>query len=223
VQMKEAEILRNANKEASDMISNLKRQLHLQLDEIKKMDREKIREEIRQAERTQKTLQEARRKFEKDNGESIKVDEIARGDVLFVRSLGYDATVVEVLPRHDRLKMRAGHLDIEVPVSDTARRKGTGIVPGQTETVRPGSPDGEAGTRIKLIGLRVDEALSQLEPFLNHAVLAGFQEVAIIHGIGKGLLARAVREHLEGHPLAKSFRKGEQSEGGAGVTIVTLV
>jgi len=46
---------------------------------------------------------------------------------------------------------------------------------------------------------------------------------AIIHGIGKGLLSRAVREHLEGHPLVKSYRRGEQAEGGAGVTIVTLI
>jgi DNA mismatch repair protein MutS2 len=220
---KEAEILQNANREASDMVLDLKRHLHLQLKEIKKMDREKIREGIRQVERMQVRLEEERRKFAKDNDESIKIDAIAKGDVLFVRSLGYDATVAEVLPRHDRLKMRAGHLEIEVPVSDTSRRKGTGMLPGQAEAVRPGSPDGEASTRIKLIGLRVDEALSQLEPFLNHAVLTGFQEVAIIHGIGKGLLAHAVREHLKGHPLVKSFRKGEQSEGGAGVTIVTLV
>jgi DNA mismatch repair protein MutS2 len=223
VQMKEAEILHNANKEASDMVSNLKRQMHLQLDELKKMDREKIREEIKRAETTQRHLQEERRKFEKDSGESIKVDEITRGDVLFVRSLGCDATVVEVLPRHDRLKMRAGHLEIEAPVSDTAKRKGTGIVHGEAGMVRAGSPVGEAATKIKLIGSRVDEALSKLEPFLNHAVLAGFQEVSIIHGIGKGLLARAIREHLEGHPLVKSFKKGEQSEGGAGVTVVTLV
>ena len=81
----------------------------------------------------------------------------------------------------------------------------------------------EVATKIRLIGLRVDEALSELEPFLNHAVLAGFHEIAVIHGIGKGLLARAVREHLKGHPLVKSYRKGEQSEGGAGVTIADLV
>jgi DNA mismatch repair protein MutS2 len=43
-----------------------------------------------------------------------------------------------------------------------------------------------------------------------------------VHGIGTGILAKAVREHLTRHPLVKIFRKGEQSEGGAGVTIVEL-
>ncbi|MBS1234900.1 MAG: MutS2 family protein [Nitrospirae bacterium] len=221
--MKEGEILGNAYREASDIVAHLKRQLHLQLEEMKRMDKEKIREAIKQAEKNQKQLREENRRFERDYGESPKIEELSKGDILFVRSLGYDATVAEVLPRHDRIRVRAGNMEIEVPVSDTGRKKGTGFVSSQADTAGTGAPDVEAATRIKLIGLRVDEALSQLEPFLNHAALAGFQEVTIIHGIGKGLLARAVREHLEGHPLVKRFRRGEQTEGGAGVTVVTLV
>jgi DNA mismatch repair protein MutS2 len=70
--------------------------------------------------------------------------------------------------------------------------------------------------------LRVDEALSSLEPFLNHASIENLGEVTIIHGIGTGALLRAVRNYLKGHPLVKDFRKGELSEGGNGVTIVKL-
>jgi len=221
--IKESEILGNAHREASDIVSNLKRQLHLRLEEMKMMDKERIREEIKQAEKTQKHLQEERRRFEKDHGEPPDIDELVQGDILFVRSLGCDATVAEVLPRQGRIRLMAGNMEIEVPVSDTGKRKGTGFVTGQSKTAAFDAPEEEVATKIRLVGLRVDEALSELEPFLNHATLAGFQEVAVIHGIGKGLLARAVREHLHGHPLVKSYRKGEQSEGGAGVTIVTLV
>ena len=220
--IKESEILGNAHREASDIVSNLKRQLHLRLEEMKKMDKERVREEIKQAEKTQKHLQEERRRFEKDHGEPPDIDELVQGDILFVRSLGCDATVAEVLPRQGRIRLMAGNMEIEVPVSDTGKRKGTGPATSQAASGFS-APDVEAATKIRLVGLRVDEALSELEPFLNHATLAGFQEVAVIHGIGKGLLARAVREHLHGHPLVKSYRKGEQSEGGAGVTIVTLV
>jgi DNA mismatch repair protein MutS2 len=68
----------------------------------------------------------------------------------------------------------------------------------------------------------VDEALSRLEKFLNHAALAELHEIIIIHGIGKGLLMKAIHEHLNGHPLIKSFRSGTLEEGGSGVTVIIL-
>lgn len=220
---KECEILESAYREASEIVSAMKRLMHQRLEDMKKMDREKIRETIREAEKARKQLDEERRKYEKRSGGELKAEEIAPGDMVFVRSLGYDATVLEVLPRHDRLRVRAGSMELEVPVSDITGRRGTALDAGPSDTVRTESPVEEAATKIHLIGMRVDEALSGLEPFLNHAALAGLHEVAVIHGIGKGLLARAVREHLTGHPLVKSFRRGQQSEGGAGVTIVVLV
>jgi DNA mismatch repair protein MutS2 len=77
-------------------------------------------------------------------------------------------------------------------------------------------------SRLNLIGFRVDAAISELEPFLNHASLAGVPEVTIIHGYGTGVLSRAVRDHLKGHQLVKKFRPGDQSEGGGGVTVATM-
>jgi len=46
--------------------------------------------------------------------------------------------------------------------------------------------------------------------------------VIIVHGFGEGILQRAVREHLKGHPLVKEFRPGAKAEGGAGATIAIL-
>jgi DNA mismatch repair protein MutS2 len=80
----------------------------------------------------------------------------------------------------------------------------------------------EPFSRLHLIGLRAEEALSRLEPFLNQAVLGGLREVVIVHGFGEGILARAVRDHLKNHPLVKTFRPGAASEGGAGATIAVL-
>ena len=65
--------------EASDIVSDLKRQLHLRLEEMKKMDKERVREEIKQAEKMQKHLEEERRKFEKDHGEAPDIDETRSG------------------------------------------------------------------------------------------------------------------------------------------------
>ena len=75
---------------------------------------------------------------------------------------------------------------------------------------------------LKLIGLRVDEALDLLEQFLDRASLGGQREVRVIHGLGTGRLRDAVREHLARHPLVEGFRAGEAHEGRDGATVVTL-
>jgi DNA mismatch repair protein MutS2 len=80
--------------------------------------------------------------------------------------------------------------------------------------------DGER--ELKLIGLRVDEALDLLESFLNHASLGGLREVRVIHGLGTGRLRNAVREHVARHPLVEEYRAGEPHEGRDGATVVTL-
>jgi DNA mismatch repair protein MutS2 len=52
--------------------------------------------------------------------------------------------------------------------------------------------------------------------------MAGLKQVKIIHGIGAGILAGAIREYLRDHPLVESFRKGSEDEGGEAVTVVLL-
>jgi DNA mismatch repair protein MutS2 len=114
-----------------------------------------------------------------------------------------------------------GSKEIEVPIADVSHGKGKhpdketkDYIYDKTEEVVP--------VELNIIGSRVDEALSKLEPFLNHASIENLREVTIIHGIGTGALLQAVRNYLKGHPLVKGFRKGELSEGGNGVTIVKM-
>ena len=77
-------------------------------------------------------------------------------------------------------------------------------------------------SELKLIGMRVEAALMELEPFINHAAAAGQREVRIIHGVGSGRLRDAVREELGRHPLVASVRPGEAHEGRDGASIVTF-
>ena len=63
----------------------------------------------------------------------------------------------------------------------------------------------EASVSLDLHGLRADEALSELDSFISNALLAGFDEVIIYHGIGTGKLALVVKEFLQAHKSVKSF------------------
>ena len=126
-----------------------------------------------------------------------------------------------VLKKQKRVKVRAEGFEIEVPILEVRRPTGVRPTPKTSAAPRPLFVEGPSA-RLNLIGLRVDEALSRLEPFLNQASLGGLTEAIIVHGFGEGTLQRAVREHLKGHPLVKDFRPGAKTEGGAGATVATL-
>ncbi|HYS54305.1 MAG TPA: Smr/MutS family protein [Thermoanaerobaculia bacterium] len=75
---------------------------------------------------------------------------------------------------------------------------------------------------LNLIGQRVDDALEASDKFLDRALLEGKQAVRIIHGFGTGALRKAVRDHLRKHPAVKSWRPGNENEGGDGATVAVL-
>ncbi len=78
------------------------------------------------------------------------------------------------------------------------------------------------GDEINLHRMTVDEALLELDHYLNRAFVADLHTVKIIHGKGTGTIKRATIKHITGHPLIKSFRAAFPDEGGYGVTIVEL-
>ena len=77
-------------------------------------------------------------------------------------------------------------------------------------------------SEINLIGRTVDEALAQLDKYLDDAYLSHLSTVRIVHGKGTGALRNAVHSHLKRIKYIKSYRLGEYGEGDAGVTIVTF-
>ncbi len=214
-------IISESYREASDVVRDTKRQMGFLMEELKKTEKEKRRGLLKQVEAKQKEIQERAREYDKEDAAALPLEEISEGETVFVRSLGCDARVVHIMPSQNRLKVSAGGKEIEVPAGEIRMRKGEKMDTAEKVSY-PETPEEAVPFRINLLGLRVDEALSRLEPFLNHASLAALPEVVIIHGVGTGILSRAVKEHLDGHPLVSHFRKGEKSEGGAGVTVATL-
>ena len=113
-----------------------------------------------------------------------------------------------------------------VDVKDLApleRAAGGGQRAGKGKTISPQSSALIPETaELNLIGQRVDDALEESDKFLDRALLEGKQAVRIIHGFGTGALRKAVREHLRNHPAVKSWRPGNENEGGDGATVAVL-
>ena len=79
-----------------------------------------------------------------------------------------------------------------------------------------------ASPELKVIGLRVEEALPLVDKAIDDAVLGGLKEVAVIHGGGTGRLRQAIRDHLRGHHYVRTFLPGAPGRGGDGVTVVEI-
>ena len=80
----------------------------------------------------------------------------------------------------------------------------------------------EPDLRCDVRGLRGEEALGELEQFLDRSYQKGMGTVMVHHGHGTGALKRAIREHLEISPYVSGFRPGKSHEGGDGVTVIKV-
>jgi DNA mismatch repair protein MutS2 len=133
---------------------------------------------------------------------------------------GWQGSVAEIDEKSGQATIAAGSLRISVPLSDLTVVGGPApALPG--ELIRP-QAHRVIPTTLDLRGARVDEAVEQLETYVDQASVAGATRVTVIHGHGSGALRDAIRSRLSGHPLVKSWRAGERGEGGDGATIVEL-
>lgn len=89
----------------------------------------------------------------------------------------------------------------------------SGLLPAKRAAIAP---------EISLRGLLVDDALYELEKYLDDALLAGLDKVFVVHGKGTGALRRAVHDYVKDHPHVKNWHIAEPSDGGYGVTVVEL-
>src|SRR5258707_1760809 len=150
------------------------------------------------------------------------------GDTVRVLSFGQNAELVGLSPDHSEAEVQMGALRFRVNVDNIERlSKRQAAVQERTQSppaiVLPRYEDRpEVATQLDIRGWRVEQALEELDTYLNDAVMSGMSSVRIVHGKGTGALRSAIREQLAHHPLVKSFTSAPPQEGGDGVTIVKL-
>lgn len=213
--MKRKETLEKAWLDAKEIVQGAKREINAIIDQAR---REKGRLAKKEIEAVERRVDESMSGFHPE--ETLPEELLDPGMSVFVRSIGYDAVITAIDRKHGRMRVRAGRMEMEVRFSEAAPPKGKSATP--KGALRKVDTDEPPPRELKVIGLRVDEALPEIERLLNRASLEGGGTVRIIHGRGTGALMRGVRDYLEGHPLVSEYRKGEVFEGGDGATVVTL-
>lgn len=158
----------------------------------------------------------------------IKPGQLRLGDSVKILSMGLKGTVSSLPDSKGNLFVQCGIMRSQTNIKDlvliqeetvtTPSSKRTGTGTGKLKMAKSFSISPE----INLLGKTVDEAISELDKYLDDAYLAHLPSVRIVHGKGTGALRNAVQNHLKRVKYVKSFQLGEYGEGDSGVTIAVF-
>lgn len=216
---KEAQTLvKRAKADSEEIIENL-RSLEQEL------DRKKVNKEIEKArvklgnkaleyKDSVKGIQEPANNKPPENlkeGERVKI--ISLNQEGYVVSPEDDKGEVQVQAGIMKVNIKSSNLKRLSPQEDKQIKKTSKMIKSKSQNIR---------TDIDVRGKNLEEAMLEVDKYLDDAYIAGLSQVMIIHGVGTGVLKSGLNQMLKSHRHVRSFRGGKYGEGGAGVTIVDL-
>lgn len=225
-----ARILQEANEEAHAILREAKEYADQTMKNFHKFGKNNI--SVKEMEAERQRLRQKMTKVEKNisiketkTTGTLKPSDLHLGDGVKVLSLNLKGTVSTLPDSKGFLFVQMGIMRSKIHISDLALLKEEAIItaPHMQKTssgkIRM-SKSSSIGIEINLLGKTVDEAIAELDKYLDDAYLAHMPSVRIVHGKGTGALRKGVHNYLRKVKYVSSFRLGEFGEGDAGVTIV---
>ena len=225
--------LEDARRRAHDLMQNVQNEAYALTDELRRIQKD---EKASAAQRAVRAREIARKDTEtllkktdskpKPAREFVPLKEVQIGQEVLIAELNQLATVTARPDRNGMVEVRAGIMKTKVPLSGLCvpdkMDKRPAREPRRSSTRVQLDKSRKASMEINLLGYTVDEALAEVDKFLDSGMLRGQQTLYIIHGNGTGALRTAIQKHLRTHKAVKSFRPGRYGEGENGVTVVEL-
>ncbi len=147
---------------------------------------------------------------------------LAKGDRVRLVGLDLEGTVIEPPNEKDEVLVSAGALSTWVRRADLRLAKGGEVTGQRLADAMARKRFLSVPTELNLIGKRVEDALVELDSWLEEAALAGHPEVRVVHGKGTGALRTGVHEYLRRSRLVSSFDIAPRDQGGTGATVIVL-
>ncbi len=231
ISAKRAALLQEARQEAHDIISQAKEVADDSIKKFNQWGKEKTSSNNKKMEHQRSKLRgqlndlEAKLAYKKKRGSgNFKKEDFHIGDPVFVHTLSLEGTVTTLPNAKGDLNVQMGILNSVVNIKDldllekqkekpAAQKKGK----SNRSTINKAAT---ISSEINLLGKTVDEAVAELDKYLDDAYMSGVHQVRVIHGKGTGALRAGVHNYLKRQKHIKSYRLGVFGEGEAGVTIV---
>ncbi|MDY5349839.1 MAG: endonuclease MutS2 [Candidatus Ventricola sp.] len=224
--------IRKAKDEAKRIVENARRESEAMIAELRAMKKAggAQEHEIQRVKKQMEQAQEALADQKEVGGEIPK--SVKPGDMVHVASMEIDATVVSGPDAKGYVQLKAGMMKMRAQMSDLRTLTSTQqlIKKEQKKLERKRSMREQrvdvmaraVRQELDVRGMALDEAIPEVQKFIDDAVISSLGEVSIIHGNGMGVLRAGIADCLKRHPSVSSFRLGRYGEGETGVTIVTL-
>ena len=227
-------ILRDANEQAHKILRDAKEYADTTIKNFNKFGKAGI--DSRAMEQERNRLREKMSSVEKNltikpakkaaSSKQLQAKDIHLGDSVRVLSMNLKGTVSSLPNAKGDLFVQMGIMRSQVNLRDLELIPDVETVNPRTTRTGTGkikmSKSASVSTEINLLGKTVDEALAELDKYLDDAYLSHMPSVRVVHGKGTGALRKAVQNYLRRQKHVASYRLGEFGEGDAGVTIVTF-
>ena len=215
------EIIKRAYEEADNYLKNMQAKAKNLIDKINSEESKK--EDAKNAQRSLNMLRES---FITDKKKNLKEKKIitqnvdfAVGEEVLVKTMNQNGKILKIMP-NNRIQVQTGILKLVVSTDDIVKiqKKKTNKFKNFASLKRTSQVRGE----IDLRGMNADEAIAELETYMDRAMLTGYHEIYIIHGKGTMVLRKKIHEYLRTSKYVTEFKDANQNEGGIGCTVVTL-
>lgn len=152
---------------------------------------------------------------------NVEPSDLKVGSIVFVKSLGNKGKVIGIKNNKKEVEVLIGDIKTTVKFNDLYNKEDE---KKQKKSVKINKTkvSNNPVNRLNVIGKTSLEALSEVEFFIDSAIVNGLDEVTIIHGVGEGILLKTIREYLKNNKNVKEYRRGIYGEGENGVTVVKL-
>ena len=228
-------ILREANEKARTILQEAKEVADETIRDFNKLGagtdirelekkRQKVRDKIN--EKNEKLSLNTKQASKQPARKELDPKKLKKGDAVKILSMGLKGTVSTLPDAKGNLFVQCGIIRTQTNIRDLALTEEETISTPTLQRTNTGkikmSKSFSISPEINLLGRTVDEALAELDKYLDDAYLAHLSSVRVVHGKGTGALRSAVHNHLKRMKNVKEYRLGEYGEGDAGVTIVTF-
>lgn len=234
LEAKKRKILDRAREEALEMVEEAKGLTAEMQEELKILaQRESEKERNRAFEKARLKVKDAGKRYKKNirvenKNEPISDDELVLGNKVRIISLDQTGTIASLPDDKGDLAVQAGSIKIYLNINDIAKMQDDKASKEMKKKIAKNygslykSKAANIGSSINVIGKNLDEAIMDVEKYIDDAYIAGLKEVTIIHGRGKGILREGIGEILRKNKHVDSFNIAGFHNGGTGATEVKL-